>query len=98
MESIQKAVDMNDKTMMVTIEYIGERTEPFTIRSRVSGDVRYRFANDGLHSTRAVFLGDAAFLIAQNDADGKPTYRVISNIARVETNDPSAFVGAPITV
>lgn len=97
MESIQEAIDTNDKTMMVTVEYIGDRQEPFSIRSRVSGDVVYRFAANSLHSVRAVFLGDAAFLIAQQDSEGKPTYRVVSNIARIDTNDPSAFVGAPIT-
>ena len=95
-ESIKEAIQTNDKTVMVTIEYIGERTEPFSIRSRVDPSVTYRFGNTDNHRTRVVFVGDANFLLGQVDRNGDPTYRVVSNVVAIESNDPSAFMGEPL--
>jgi GT2 family glycosyltransferase len=95
-ESIMQAVETGDKTMMVTVEYIGPIKETFPIKSRVSRDVTYRFGNNDNHKTRAVFIGDAEYFLSRNDKEGNPTFRVISNIAVIEANDPTSFLGEPI--
>lgn len=102
MESIQEAIDTNDGSLVVVIEYLGELTDPFTVSSRTvrmpGGDyLKYRFDQEK-NKVKTIFLSDLTFFGSQLDAEGKPKYRVISNVARIDTNDPSAFVGAPITV
>jgi hypothetical protein len=82
--------------MMVMVEYIGPIENTFTIRSIVSREVMYRFGNNDNHRSRAVYLGDAQRLTGITDAKGSPTYRIVSNIAAVDTNDPAAFVGQAI--
>jgi len=67
----------DNKNEMVTVEYVGPIAEPFTITSRISRDVRYRFANNQYHSQHTVFLGDAEFLTGLTDKDGKPMYRIV---------------------
>ena len=95
-ESIQNAIQTNDKNIMVTVEYIGERTEPFSIRSRVDPSVTYRFANNDNHRTRVVFVGDANYLLGMVDGVGEPTYRVVSNVVSIEVNDPASVMGEPL--
>lgn len=91
-ESIKQAVDTNDKTMMVTVEYSGPQKETFTVKSRVDPTVMYRFGNNDFHRTRAVFVGDAVYLMGLSEF-----YRVVSNVVGVqEANDVSAFMGEPI--
>lgn len=84
-----------DKQQMVQVEYTGPVKEPFTFTSRMSRDIRYRFANNEQHRIKAVFFGDAEFLTSQRGRDGKPMYRIVSNINTV-THDPAAFLGQPI--
>lgn len=96
-QSVALVADGADKTQMVTLEYIGPVVGPFTIKSRVSRDVSYRFGNSEFHKTRSVFLGDAEWLINMNDATGSPTYIVLSGTGAQGANDPSAFVGQAIT-
>jgi len=95
-QEVDKAIDTNDKTVMVTVEYTGESEQTFSIRSRVSRDVIYRFGNNDAYRTRAVFLGDANWLMGLTDRQGKPAYRVVSNIARLDPNDPSVFIGQKV--
>lgn len=95
--SIKEAIDTNDKTMMVTVEYVGEMEAPFSVKSRVSPGVVYRFGNSDGHRIKSVFVGDAVFLSAMNDSQGNPKYRMVSNIAKVDAYDPAAFIGQPIT-
>jgi len=96
-QSVALVADTNDKTQMVTLEYVGPVVGPFTIKSRVSRDVSYRFGNSEFHKTRSVFLGDAEWLINMKDATGSPTYIVLSGTGAQGANDPSAFVGQAIT-
>lgn len=96
-ESIKEAIDTNDKSAMVMVEYVGPIRETFSIKSRVDPRISpYRFGNNELHKSRAVFLGDAQYLLSQTDKDGNPTYRVISNIQSTTANDPASFLGQPI--
>lgn len=93
MESV--VIDPTNPNQMITLEYIGSRQETFTINSRVSRDVRYRFGNNDQHRTRSVFLGDVDFLMGLMEGT-KPNFRVLSSVAVAETNDPAAFIGQPI--
>lgn len=97
MESIKQAIDTNDPTMQVTVEYIGPQVDTFSIRSRAQREIIYRFGNNDLHRQRTVFVADAAYLIGLGDSDGNPIYRIVSNVVGVpEANDPSAFLGEPL--
>ena len=96
-ESIEKAVETNSTNLMVVLEYIGPDQNTFSIRSRVSRDVTYRFGNNDGHRTRAIYVGDAQFLLGMTDQSGQPLYRVVSSVAAVESSDPAAFLGQPIT-
>lgn len=96
-QSIAKLVEGSDKNQMVTVEYTGPIVGTFTINSRVSREVSYRFGNNDFHRTRSVFLGDAEWLIGMNDREGNPTYKILSNVSISEVNDPAAFVGQAIT-
>jgi len=96
-ESIQQAINTNDPTMQVMVEYVGPQVDTFSIRSRAQRDIIYRFGNNDLHRTRTVFVTDAAYLIGLGDKDGNPIYRIVSNVVGVpEANDPSAFLGEPL--
>jgi len=87
-----------DKTQMVTVEYVGPIAETFTINSRIQRGISYRFGNNEFHRTRSVFLGDAEWLIGIYGRDSKPDYKILSNVlAESGQNDPSAFLGKPIT-
>lgn len=86
----------NDQSQMVTVEYTGPLAETFSIRSRMSGNVNYRFGNNDYHRTRSVFLGDAQWMITMLDRDGRPMYRILSTSPIGTSNDPAAFVGHPI--
>lgn len=100
-DSISPApVEGADKQQMVQVEYTGPVKEPFNFASKVSRDksgnpIRYRFANNEQHRIKAVFFGDAEFLTNQRGRDGKPMYRIVSNVNTV-THDPAAFLGQSI--
>ena len=94
--SLSAVLEGGDKQQMVMIEYVGPLKEPFTVTSKMSRDIRYRFANNEQHRNKAVFLGDAEYLIGTNGRDGKPIYRIISSMGVENANDPAVFLGAPI--
>lgn len=85
-----------DATEMVRIKYVGELKEPFSVRSRVSGAVMYRFANNEYHSVKPVFRGDAEYLLKLTDRNSNPVYQLVSESRIVETQSASTFLGAPI--
>jgi hypothetical protein len=87
-----------DKQQMVVLEYVGPVLEPFTITSRMSRNVRYRFGNNDQHRLKTVFLGDADYLMGQAGRDGKPLYRMVSHAGVEGANDPTEFLGQPIAV
>lgn len=82
---------------MVQIEYIGPVRDNFSIRSTVDRNIMYRFGNNEHHREKTVFYQDAERLMAMMDGEGKPQYRMISGRAMIESRDPSAFLGKPIT-
>lgn len=94
-ENNEVNVDPTNPNQMVTVEYVGEQDSTFTINSRVSRDVRYRFGNNQHNKVKNVFIGDVQFLLGLNQA-GSPTFRVLSSVAVEEVNDPAAFIGHPI--
>ena len=94
-ESVVAVVDDTDKTQMVMIEYIGPNIAPFTMRSHISRDISYRFANSENHRYKSVFYGDAEWLIGLANDKGNPIYRIVSNVD-VNQNDPAVFAGKPI--
>lgn len=96
-ESLAKVVQSNDKSQMVTVEYIGRLAETFSIRSRVDRNIIYRFGNNESHRARPVLLADAEFLISQRNEHNQPNYRIVGMGITQETLDPSAFLGQPIT-
>ena len=88
-------IEGENKQQMVLVEYVGPNEAPFTVTSKVSRDIRYRFANNEQHRLKAVFLGDADFLVGQSGRDGQPMYRIIGSAQEGEHN-PAEFVGQPI--
>lgn len=95
-QSLSQILDSGDNQQMVMVEYIGPIVEPFTITSKISREIRYRFANNEQHRVKAVLLGDAEYLIGVNGRDGNPNYRIVSNINGENNFDPAAFLGQPI--
>jgi len=89
-------VDTTQPNQMVVVEYTGEVKESFRIKSRVAKDVMYRFGNNHTHKIQTVFVGDLDFLLSQNN-NGNPIFKVLSNIAVSEANDPASFIGNTIT-
>jgi len=96
-ESMRSVVKSNNPTQMVIVEYTGPLVETFSIRSRVDRNITYRFGNNENHRSRTVLLADAEFLMGMTDRNGKPTYRIVGTGVPQEAQDPSAFLGAPIT-
>lgn len=94
--NVMDVADPSNQNQMVTVEYIGPRRETFTINSRVMRSVSYRFGNNDTHRLKSVLIGDVDFLTTLNER-GVPLFRVLSNIAVQEANDPAAFLGQPIT-
>jgi len=89
-------VDAQNPNQMVSMEYFGSNKASFSVRSRVARNVSYRFGNNALHNIRDVFVGDIDHLLGINE-QGKQVFRVLSNIAVLDTNDPAAFLGQPIS-
>lgn len=83
-------------TQMVQVEYLGPIEETFTIRSRISRDVMYRFGQTPDYRDRTVYLQDAEFLVGLMDQFGNPLYRQITTTAMMEKRDPAAFIGQPV--
>jgi hypothetical protein len=86
-----------DPSQMVMVEYVGPVEGTFSIRSRVSKNVTYRFGNNEYNKNKAVFIGDAEYLIGQIGREGIPLYRVLNAPTNSEGYDPVAFLGTPIT-
>lgn len=80
---------------MVRVEYLGEYTAPFSVRSRISANVTYRFANNDYHRVKPVFLEDAEYLLGLTSGE-KPLYRLVSESHVAETQSAVTFLGAPI--
>lgn len=95
-DNTAQVVDPSAPQQMVTMEYTGPNQQTFTINSRVMKGVSYRFGNNDLHRTRSVLIGDVDFLLSQN-VRGVSVFRVVSNIAAQEANDPAAYIGQPIS-
>lgn len=81
---------------MVTVEYVGEIREPFSIRSRVMPGKVYRFGNNDYNRMNVVFLGDAEFLTSMVDGNNMPKYRVLGAGSPAEVRDPTVFLGQAI--
>lgn len=94
-ESVILVTDPESKQQMAVMEYVGPNASTFTVNSRVSR-VSYRFGNNDSHRRRPVFIGDIDFLLGLN-TQGERDFHVVSNIAVPDTQDPSAFLGHPIT-
>lgn len=95
MESVkQEQGDVS--AQMVTVEYVGEIREPFTIRSRVMPGKVYRFGNNDYNRMNVVFLEDAEFLTSMVDGMNMPKYRILGAGAAVEVRDPTVFLGQAI--
>lgn len=97
-QSIAASVPADGQAEMVAIEYVGPLAETFTVRSRVSPGLSYRFGNNEHHRKRSVLSQDAEFLLSMQGPTGNPFYVVSGSGATMETHDPSAFLGQPITV
>lgn len=85
--------EIGDNNQPVTVQYVGPVVETFTIKSRVSRDVSYRFGNNDNHRFRSVFRGDAEWLTGFTDDKGKPTYIILGNSMPQELEDPAEFIG-----
>lgn len=94
--SIMQVVDPESKQQMVVMEYFGPNTASFTIHSRVSNNVSYRFGNNEFHKVRAVLVGDVPFLLSLNTA-GKRDFQPVANAAVPDAHDPAIFLGHPIS-
>ena len=94
-QALSAIVETGDAQQMVMVEYTGPNEAPFSVTSKMSRDVRYRFANNEQHRVKAVFLGDAEFLLGQSGRDGLPMYRIVGGVVE-NSNDPAVFLGAPI--
>lgn len=92
-QTSEEMTSSEDMTKMVEVEYVGPLTEDFSIRSRVSRDVNYRFGNNQYNKIRTVFIYDALWMVTLLDGDAKPMYRIIGSMG-AENRDPSVVVGA----
>lgn len=82
-----------DPAQMVTVEYLGERTAPFTVRSVVMPHKIYRFAQNETNRRNTMFLQDAEHWIAQITP---PEYRIVGAGGQAEVRDPTVFLGEAI--
>lgn len=80
---------------MVRVEYLGDYTAPFTVRSRIDASVSYRFANNEYHRIKPVFLEDAQYLLGLTKGND-PLYRIVSESRVAEAQSAMTFLGAPI--
>lgn len=87
----------NQGTQMVMVEYFGDMTGAFSVKSRVNRNITYRFANSPGHKVKAVFLADAEYLAGQVGAEGKSQYRIVATSAVPNGYDPVAFIGQTIS-
>src|SRR5258706_8123690 len=74
---------------IVEVEYLGEKRETFSLRSRVDPNVMYRFGNNEYNKVRAVFLYDAEWLIGMTDEFGSQAYPIVVANAPMEERDPT---------
>lgn len=95
-QDVSKVAESTDQTSMVMVEYVGPIAETFSIRSRISRDVTYRFGNNPNHKQKMTFLGDAEYLLGFTDKDLKPMYRILGATTAPTVNDPAAFLGQEI--
>ena len=89
-ESIQTVIDNGNKTQIISVEYVGLNTSPFSITSRMDRNITYRFANNDLHRVKTVFLGDAEYLV------GLGNYRIVGISVPQDFLNPIDFIGSPI--
>jgi hypothetical protein len=82
---------------MVMLEYTGDMTGAFSVKSRVNRSITYRFANSPGHKVKAVFMDDAEYLTGQVGAEGKSQYRIIAASGIQNCYDPVAFLGQPLS-
>jgi hypothetical protein len=89
-------LDDGTPTQMVNVEYIGENTGTFSVRSRVQPGITYRFGNNPGHREKSVFLADAEYLLTLRQGE-RPQWRVLTRGARMEQRDPAAVLGQAIS-
>lgn len=94
-ESLGLVADPTNKSQMVVMEYVGPIKETFSIRSRMNKNITYRFGNNDYDRNKAVFLGDAEYLIGIVGRGG-PEYVIVSAVGVENANDPTLFLGQPI--
>jgi glycosyltransferase involved in cell wall biosynthesis len=92
--NIGQFTDGETSEQLVMVEYLGDATGKFTIRSRVLPGKTYRFANTPEHKVQTVFLKDAEILVSKILADG-PEFRMITG-AKLEQMDPGAVLGRAV--
>jgi len=85
--------DGNAPAQMVTVEYMGELVEPFSIRSVVIPGKIYRFGNNEHNKTNIMPRGDADRLVGMIGGNNLPKYRVLGAGATAEVRDPASFLG-----
>lgn len=90
----QEQAREGEPAQMVTVEYLGERREPFTLKSLVLPGKVYRFAQNETNRMNTMFLQDAEHWIAHITP---PEYRIVGAGSAAELRDPTVFLGAPIS-
>lgn len=95
--NMQDIVEKNGGTeQFMKVEYIGPRTETFSIRSRVVSQKTYRFGNNAHHKTQTVFMKDGEFLL-QLRTGTRPDFRQVPVNAEPVARDPSQAMGMAIS-
>jgi len=93
-KSLQE-IESEPSTQMVMLEYIGGQAGTFSLRSKVSRDITYRFGNNDSHRLHSVLLGDAEIFLGMNER-GAPIFRMLQGGGVSQANDPTEFIGHPI--
>lgn len=83
-----------EPAQMVTVEYLGERAEPFSLRSMALPGKIYRFAQNDQNRRNVMFLQDAEYWVAQRSPS---EYRIVGAGGQAEVRDPTVFLGAAIS-
>jgi hypothetical protein len=82
---------------MVTVEYVGPTTGPFSVASKFQNGLIYRFGSDQGHKQRSVLLGDAIRLTGLRNGEGHQLYVMLANTAMNSQRDPAAFLGQAVS-
>ena len=84
------------QSQMVTVEYMGDIMEPFSIKSVAIPGKLYRFGNNEYNKKNVMFKEDADRLTGMLDGNGIPKYRILGAGSTPEVRDPAVFMGTAI--